>query len=300
MVIGLGAYNMLMSSEEFAPQMPGTVSNILWHFPGGPKWDASTGKQGTARKSAAKAYEALVGILESKELRIGSYKEVVRVRVEKVRTWDRKLKKYRIDHDVMQTLESSPVCCLADIPIAHLSYHSKRYGQFAVGFHRKAALLAGFNPVFYTVHDSKVIREIHEGFAKADTTDLTFADLLLKELSTITDEAELQEEAGGFLDALRDDAKDVGAALSMARESIGSFLAFVKTIETDELSTIYCEREWRSVNPFKFQFSDIAMIVIPIRTEAQDYFDPFVTGRAKTLGLPSAIPVVPWETLVES
>jgi abortive phage resistance protein AbiGi (putative antitoxin) len=88
----------------------------------------------------------MIGILESRELRVGAYKEVMKVRVAKVRTWDKKSKKYRVDHDVMQTLESAPVCCLADIPIMHLSYHAGRYGQFAIGFHREAALRAGFNP----------------------------------------------------------------------------------------------------------------------------------------------------------
>jgi hypothetical protein len=289
-----------MASDEFVPQMPGTVSNVLWHFTGGPKWDAATGKQGTSRKSATKAYEALVGILEAKELRIGAYKEVVKVRVEKVRTWDKKAKKYRIDHDVMQTLESAPVGCLTDIPIRHLAYHATRYGQFAIGFHRAAALQAGFNPVFYTLHDSTVMREIHEGFAKAEATSLDFSEMLLGELATITAEAELHDEVDGFLEALRSDAKDIGVALSMAKSSIAAFLAFVKTLESDELRSIYCEREWRSVKPFKFQLTDVAMIVMPLRTEAQDYFVPFVSGRAKALGLPNTIPVVPWETLVES
>ena len=131
-------------------QTPGTVSQILWHFTGGPTWDNVANKQSASRKSAATAYNALIGILETRELRVGAYKEVVKVRVEKVRTWDRKAKKFRTEHDVMQTLESAPVCCLVDIPIMHLTYHAPRYGQFALGFHREAALRARFNPVFYT------------------------------------------------------------------------------------------------------------------------------------------------------
>jgi Putative abortive phage resistance protein AbiGi, antitoxin len=287
-------------AAETATQTPGTVSQILWHFTGGPAWDNAAGKQSTTRKSAASAYNALVGILESKVLRVGAYKEVVKVRVEKVRTWDRKAKKYRIDHDVMQVLESPPVSCLADIPIMHLSYHAARYGQFAIGFHRDAALKAGFNPVFYTLHESNVIREIHKGFAQTKATTLKFLRLLFDEINALAAEAEVQEEIGVYVQAARGDADDIDTTLGMAKTSIEQFLAFVKTFEKDEFYSVYCEREWRSVTPFEFTFDDVAMIVVPHRTEGRNYFGPFVDSRAKALGLPRAVPVVPWETLLES
>src|SRR5688500_18466155 len=119
-------YNLSMSTQT-SPQTPGTVSQILWHFTGGPTWDNVANRQSATRKSPATAYNALIGILETRELRVGAYKEVVKVRVAKVRSWDRKAKKFRTEHDVMQTLESAPVCCLADIPIMHLAYHAPRY-----------------------------------------------------------------------------------------------------------------------------------------------------------------------------
>jgi Putative abortive phage resistance protein AbiGi, antitoxin len=222
------------------------------------------------------------------------------VRVEKVRTWDRKAKKFRTEHDVMRTLESAPVCCLADIPLMHLAYHAPRYGQFALGFHREAALRARFNPVFYTLHESDVIRGIHEGFAKTKATNVDFTQMLLDEVTTITSEAQLTEEVGPYLETLRDDSQDIGKALAMAKTSIEQFLAFVKTFEADEFYSIYCEREWRSVSAFNFTFDDVAMIVLPQRADGRDYFAPFVDGRAKALALPRGIPVVPWETLVES
>ena len=55
------------------------------------------------------------------------------------------------------TLESVPVCCLAEIPVEHLSYHAKRYGKIGIGFHRDAAIRCGFNPVFYQLHTSDVL-----------------------------------------------------------------------------------------------------------------------------------------------
>ena len=57
------------------PTSPGTVSRILWHFTGGPEWDKETNKQKTESKPVADAYAALVGILGSRELRIGGYKD---------------------------------------------------------------------------------------------------------------------------------------------------------------------------------------------------------------------------------
>jgi hypothetical protein len=53
-----------------------------------------------------------------------------------------------------------PVCCLADIPIIHLQFHSGRYGEMAVGFHRESVVNAGFTPVFYQLQDSDLARAI--------------------------------------------------------------------------------------------------------------------------------------------
>jgi hypothetical protein len=52
---------------------------------------------------------------------------------------------------------------LADIPVAHLSYHAHRYGKAAIGFHRDAAIREGFHPVFYTWHEAaRPILAFHE------------------------------------------------------------------------------------------------------------------------------------------
>jgi hypothetical protein len=187
-----------MSAAE-SLQAPGTVSQILWHFTGGPAWDNAAGKQSSTPKSAAAAYNALVGILETRELRVGAYKEIVKVRVEKVREWNRKLKRYEIKENVERRVESSPVSCLADIPIIHLAYHQRRYGQFAVGFHRDAAVAAGFNPVFYTLQNSQVIRSVHEGFAKTKATSLEFSRMILDEVKTRTAEAEWKRNSVAIL-----------------------------------------------------------------------------------------------------
>jgi hypothetical protein len=74
-------------------------------------------------------------------------------------------------------------------------------------------------------------------------------------------------------------------------------LAFVKIFANDEFSAIYCEREWRSTNPFRFTIDDVAMIVLPGVVENRRYFDEFVSGSSE--GVPRSIPIVPWEDLIE-
>ena len=54
---------------------PGTVSKILWHFTGGPKWCSKSNKQLEELKPATQGYNALKEILTSKELRVGNYQK---------------------------------------------------------------------------------------------------------------------------------------------------------------------------------------------------------------------------------
>lgn len=281
--------------------VPGTVSQILWHFTGGPRWNEDQKEQNVAPKPAAEAYAALLGILKTKELRLGGYKEVVRVHLDKVRTWSKKKKKYEVKHNVTRILESCPVSCLADIPIMHLSYHAGRYGKFAIGFHRDATVRVGFNPVFYTLQNSNVIRTIRQGFARIRSLDLTLVDSFLDDLES---EVESLPNAGdidvdGPISTIRALADDAVSRADSAKESIAHFLAFVKTFNSDQFHSVYCEREWRSVASFPFDYDDVAMIVLPKAVGDTSFFQPFVK-KSRNLGIPASIPIVPWETLLES
>jgi hypothetical protein len=75
-------------------------------------------------------------------------------------------------------------------------------------------------------------------------------------------------------------------------------LAFFKTFERKDFSTIYCEREWRSTKAFSFALDDVAMIVLPRWPGGASYLDQFL-DMARKLKLPRSIPIVPWEDLVE-
>ena len=155
---------------EQSCQSPGTVSRILWHFTGGPTWNAAKEKQGTSPKPAAQAYKNLQGILKSRELRLGGYKEVVRIK-RTVRKFNKASRSYEVRTNVASKLVSAPVCCLADVPIVHLSYLALRYGKFAIGFHRDTVVRHGFNPVFYTLEDAAAINSIYRGFSQLKNVD---------------------------------------------------------------------------------------------------------------------------------
>jgi hypothetical protein len=90
------------------------------------------------------------------------------------------------------------------------------------------------------------------------------------------------------------------AQITQVRKNLGYVLAFVKTFQRKEFATIYAEREWRSIRPFRFKSTDIAMVVVPKCIAGKRYFDRFVKDVRPRLRLPSTVPVVPWEYLVET
>jgi len=99
-----------------------------------------------------------------------------------------------------------------------------------------------------------------------------------------------------YVDAEAGDAKGLELA---ARTSFDRLLAFTKTFSPEEFSSIYCEREWRSLDNYSFSFDDIAMIVLPKKAGEGQYFSTFVEQELEELNLPRSVPVVPWEDLIE-
>lgn len=281
-------------------QSPGTVSKILWHFTGGPSWNAKEGRQNTRPKSAVRAYENLRGILQSRELRVGDYTEAIRVLIQE-RKYDATTRKHKVVRQVPVQLTGAPVCCLADIPIVHLAYHSYRYGKFAIGFHRDAVLRNAFNPVFYTLSSTRVIRSIYEALSQLgfiDFRDIEFAAWNIENEIDQSDSSDL--DVSGFIWEIESEAKDIRESVENAKERFEQFLAFVKTFEREEFATIYCEREWRSLKTYHFSLDEVAMIVLPKQVNEREYFRPFTRKTAEDLGLPRSIPIVPWEDLIEN
>jgi hypothetical protein len=173
-------------------QPPGTVSKILWHFTGGPKWIEEQSRQDRKPKPPAEAFEALLSILKSKDLRLGGYREVVRISVPSLWEYDLKAhKKVRRKSKVVKW-SSVQVCCLSDIPIAHLSYHAARYGKLAVGFHRRAAVRHGFNPVFYSLHNTSIVRSVRQGFLQLRHIQAESLQELANDIESEIDNAECE------------------------------------------------------------------------------------------------------------
>ena len=286
------------------PSSPGTVSKILWHFTGGPRWKHETNRQEDKPKPIEEAYAALIAILKSCELQIGQFKELVNVIVPHLRIRDPETDKLVMHYNVPKTLISAPVCCVADIPIMHLNYHADRYGKIAIGFHRDTAIRAGFSPVFYQLHNSAVLQAIYNGFVELDEASTLDLENEANSLGDEIDQLECEEgheingNGSSMVFDLASQASVMDSAVKTASESFDKFLAFVKTFEPNEFGTIYCEREWRSIQPFKFNYADISMIVLPRNTYSGDHYDNFVE-EARRLKIPLNISIVAWDDLVE-
>ena len=195
------------------------------------------------------------------------------------------------------TVKSKPVCCVADIPLQHLAYHSNRYGKIAIGFHRDSIVKAGFNPVLYTLEDTSLLNAIYQGYYSVD-------DVLTGEAESEVDS--LQGQIDGLIEEheLDDyiDASDISSALSFIESghskiesSFETFMAYIKTFDTSEFDSIYCEREWRSTNNFKFKLEDIAMIIVPRKQGNTNFYQKFL----KEMNLPRDLVVACWEDLIE-
>lgn len=280
---------------------PGTVSKILWHFTGGPDWDNKTNKQKADPKSSPAAFEILKEILKSSQLRLSSFNELVKVIVPRTYEYDRKTHQRIELKNVPREIKSSKVVCLADIPIQHLAYHAQRYGKFAIGFHRESAIKNEFNPVFYSLSNTKVVNSIYTGFTSINEID---ADNIKSELddventlsSAVSDiedhEIDVDLDITNNIWAIENEIQDIENAKAEVLESLEDFVAFVKTFDESEMNSIYCEREWRSLKSFDFNHSDIAMVILP---RQNGYFQKLVDSGI----VPLNIPIVPWEDIIE-
>lgn len=260
-------------------------------------WDETTNKQGTKLKASKKAYEALCGIIQSKQLRIGKYHEIVKVVVPRLKVRNTKTRKYelKLNHPVI--IKSSPVCCVADIPIQHLNYHSKRYGKIAIGFYRDSIVSAGFNPVMYSLEHSSLSNYIHDAYMAIEDTDPWSAQSSLDDLetsvTTVFDQNSIDADFEKY--SLEQDLDIIEDGYDEAKKNYERILAFIKTFDSAEFDSIYCEREWRSTEAFNFEEKDIAMIVLPKDHKNRNYFDEFVRASS----LPRSIPILCWEDLID-
>lgn len=287
---------------------PGTVSKVLWHFTGGPRWNADLCKQEAHPKPAHEAHASLIAILQTGEIRLGGYRE--RFAAEVLRNEKNPTTGERTKTLKRITLETSRVVCVADIPLMHLAYHAQRYGRFAIGFSRQRLLNAGFNPVLYTLENRFLSAGLHRALSAIESVGDRVQnarwelDDFASEIESKVDDLKGQDgnainhrinfspyDAEWALDSIESEQE---TALKHMQEA----LAYVKTFTMDEFETIYCEREWRSTSPFRFSAEDVAMIVLPRECEGRTFWEEFLSHDVAK-GFPRHIPLLAWEDVME-
>lgn len=280
---------------------PGTVSKILWHFTGGPGWDVDKDRQMGAPKEDKSAYDALISILTSNELRASTYTESIKAFIFEqfgdVVADDGK----PVLVPKLARVETESVVCVADIPIQHLGYHAMRYGKFAVGFKRDKLLYRGFNPVLYTHSSSLVANNLIQligdfEHVSSGVTDLNKAFMDILRNQPVGDLDVIHQNRYGFT-TKRADFIGICASLATELANVKQRLidhgCMVKTFKQQEMDQILPEREWRLPRSFHFTSEDIAMVVLP---RNGGWFEKFIESKSD---FPRHIPIVPWEDLIE-
>lgn len=282
---------MIKKTEKVRPI---THSDVLWHFTGGAKWNESKNSQSKHLKSLSESYSRLIGILDDRELKLGGYHEVVGIKIPEMKVFNKQNKKFETIHNKHRFVKTAKVCCVADIPKEGLRYHSKRYGKFGIGFKRSSLIKGGFNPVFYTLYDQSIIS--HFISAQDALVDSGEVLSLIEDIESQIDSA--REEAPDYCEIDIDTGDAVAAAegLESAVEEasceLEKSLAYIKTFDQEGFDTIYAEREWRSVVPFKFRWGDVDALIMP-----KKYLNEFKGERKDLLSIPKRIKLLEWENL---
>ena len=275
---------------------PTTHSEVLWHFTGGPTWNARQQKQNKNLKLLSSSYEAFKSILKSKELRLGNYHEIINCIVPSETIYDDKAGKTKKITNVKRTIKTVSVCCVADIPLGGLGMHAERYGKMTIGFKRSSLVSAGFNPVFYTLEDREIILNYYMAQSSLELIDNGASGMVEDIGGQISDVQNQFEEHYYDLDIDVSDAMSTVEEMEVysqeALESLGEAMAFIKTFSNEEFDTIYSEREWRSTKLFNFKYRDLDTLILPKRG---GYYDDFKKKISKTLSLPKSVKLLAWE-----
>lgn len=285
---------------------PITHSDILWHFTGGAPWNSKLQRQSQKLKNMSKAFEAFCSILSEKNLRVGGYHEIIERIIPKKEVYNRKTSKSNVTKNYCEKVNTVPVCCVADIPREGLSYHSKRYGKFGIGFRRNSLIKAGFNPVFYTLSNQKIISHFYDAqHALESSGDVVGAvDDLQDQIENIKDQISKNEsndydndhyiDTDVDIDSAKGEAESLESSVAEASNELAKAMAFIKTFSMDEFDTIYAEREWRSVKPFKFGWKDIEALLLP---KEKKYYERFQKDWRSKLDIPARVKILSWDDL---
>lgn len=219
------------------------TSEILWHFVGRGKTDEQS-------------FRSLVSILKT-GLRLGERPE-----------------NFKFIHPKNKKREIWPChhsCSLADIPLKDLHIHVERYGGYALGFHKKNAVLEGFHPVLYMSQYSDFFaRFIAARDAAAKDVENSRAQKSYEELMKIL---------GSFCKS--------GDVLATPASSL--------RMDTHQINNFYYEREWRSIRNWDFKAADVALLILPDKQVAR-----FFRERKKhQFRLQESTPILPLKLMYQ-
>lgn len=188
------------------------TSEILWHFVGRGKTDEQS-------------FRSLTSILKS-GLHRGEHSDdfkFIHPKTKKHETWP-----------------GHRICSLADIPLKDLHIHVERYGGYALGFHKKNAVLEGFHPVLYASRYSDLFARFVEA-----------RDEVSRAVKNTGSVAKKCEELLRVIGSLCKSGDVLAEPKSSSRK------------DTKQINNFYYEREWRSVRDWDFKPADVALLILP-------------------------------------
>jgi len=241
-------------------------SNIYWHFTGSPKgvdWSKARCPKDITEQGPVldnfQAAETLKLIIESCIL------------------------KATCTEKLSQDIETEAFCCVTDIPLKDLPSHAPYYGKVAIGFKAKC-IHEHFVPVLYIPEQN--LPAIKKLVPNRQLQKMAF--------EFFSYQGGFQEQQGNKL--LAQAAHNKEEVEEVDQDAIGGFYSnFVKitNFDSDPENTYYREREWRGIDDFQFQHSDIEAVVAP-----QEVL-PAIRNKLDELGI-NHINIISWEFIEQA
>jgi len=134
--------------------------------------------------------------------------------------------------------------CFADIPFAFLKHHIGNYGNVGLGFERSYLITKGAQPLIY-VAQTPGKKEFHQWTASSIIESLYKEWCkLLKRSEADMSEKEIEKH------------KDLSWRFEILRN-------YIKQFSLDDPNSPYHEREWRIIDSFCFELSDVELVIVP-------------------------------------
>ena len=161
-------------------------------------------------------------------------------------------------------------CSVTDILLKDLSFHSKLYGEVAIGF-RAECVHEKFRPVMYVKAGEgmdQLIAAVKDGMLEK-----LISRSNTKDISTVNEYMQLGQNLGGDVGAVigllaglseisKPAAPPQNAGIKAALLSLLSFCKKTR-FSAEYLGSFYLEREWRCMGNFEFQPGDVEAVICP-------------------------------------